>query len=147
MALLSLGMFTAARSPASAQPAVLGAVTPNPVAQRAWMTVGQRRFAITLADTTSARAFAAAMPLSLDMAELNGNEKHADLVLPLPVSPSVPGTIRNGDLLLYGAKTVVVFYATLDSRYTYTRLGRVDDPTALAQALGNQGARVTFSLK
>ena len=48
---------------------------------------------------------------------------------------------------MYGARTVVVFYATFDSSYSYTRLGRVDDPAALTQALGRQGVRVTFSLQ
>jgi aryl-alcohol dehydrogenase-like predicted oxidoreductase len=72
---------------------------------RMWMTVGERRFAITLADNAAARAFAAQLPLTLDMSELNGNEKHADLPKPLPANASRPGTIRNGDVMLYGADT------------------------------------------
>jgi hypothetical protein len=95
---------------------------------RMWMTVGERRFAITLTDNAAARAFAAQLPLTLDMSELNGNEKHADLPKPLPANASRPGTIRNGDLMLYGADTLVVFYLTFQSSYSYTRLGRVDDP-------------------
>ena len=110
-----------------------------------WMTVGERRFAITLADNASARAFAAHLPLTLDMHELNGNEKHADLVAALPANASRPGTIRNGDLMLYGTNTVVVFYETFDSSYAYTRLGRVDDPADLPQVLGRRGVRVVFS--
>ena len=47
--------------------------------------------------------------------------------------------------MLYGAKTLVVFYLTFDSSYSYARLGRVDDPTGLAQALGPRGVRVVFS--
>ena len=110
-----------------------------------WMTVGERRFAITLADTEAARSFAAQLPLALEMAELNGNEKHADLGQALPVNASRPGTIHSGDLLLYGSNTVVVFYETFRSSYTYTRLGRVDDPHGLAQALGRGSVRVVFS--
>ena len=49
-----------------------------------WMTVGEHRFAITLADNTTARAFSALLPLTLDMSELNGNEKHASLPQALP---------------------------------------------------------------
>lgn len=131
---------------AHAQPAT-SAAAQTPAYSRAWMTIGQRRFGITLADTAAARAFVDAFPLSMEMAELNGNEKHADLRKPLPASATRPGTIRNGDLLLYGTRTVVVFYATFDSSYSYTRLGRVDDPAALAQAVGTQGVRVTFSLQ
>ena len=110
-----------------------------------WMTVGERRFAITLADNAAARAFAAQLPLTLDMSELNGNEKHADLPKPLPANAIRPGTIRNGDLMLYGADTLVVFYLTFQSSYSYTRLGRVDDPSDLPPALGPRDVRVLFS--
>ena len=110
-----------------------------------WMTVGERRFAITLTDNAAARAFAAQLPLTLDMSELNGNEKHADLPKPLSTNASGAGTIRNGDLMLYGSDTLVVFYVTFNSSYSYTRLGRVDDPAGLAQALGPRGVRVLFS--
>ena len=110
-----------------------------------WMTVGERRFAITLADTNAARAFAAQLPLALAMADLNGNEKHADLPQALPTDASRPGTIQQGDLMLYGANTVVVFYEAFHSSYSYTRLGRVDDPTGLVEALGRGRVRVVFS--
>ena len=79
------------------------------------------------------------------MAELNGNEKHADLPRALPTNASRPGTIRNGDLMLYGSNTLVVFYLTFDSSYSYTRLGRVDDPADLAQTLGRRSVRIVFS--
>ena len=112
---------------------------------RMWMTIGERRFAVTLADTEAARAFAAMLPLTLDMEELNGNEKKKELPSPLPTDASRPGTIRNGDLLLWGSRTVVVFYLTFESTYAYTRLGRVDDPSGLPQALGRNDVRVVFS--
>jgi hypothetical protein len=128
------------------------AVAVNPVAapvkpkeSSMWMNVRERRFAVTLADTDAARGFAARLPLTLDMSELNGNEKKFDLPTALPANASRPGTIRNGDLMLYGTNTVVVFYMTFESAYSYTRLGRVDDPDGLAQALGARSIRVTFS--
>lgn len=112
---------------------------------RLWMTVGERRMAVTLADTEAARAFVARLPMTLDMTDLNHNEKKFDLPNELPANASRPGTIRNGDLMLYGANTVVLFYLTFDSPYSYTRLGRVSDPSGLAQALGQGRARVRFS--
>jgi hypothetical protein len=112
---------------------------------RMWMTVGERRFAITLNDNEAARAFRAMLPLTLDMPDLNGNEKHVDLPKALPANASRPGTIRSGDLMLYGSRTLVLFYLTFDSSYSYTRLGRLDDPRGLAQALGPRDARVVFS--
>lgn len=110
-----------------------------------WMTIGERRFAITLADTRAAQAFAAMLPLMLDMEELNGNEKKKELPNALPTDTYQPGVIRNGDLLLWGSRTVVIFYLTFDSHYSYTRLGRVDDTAGLAEALGRRDVRVVFS--
>lgn len=110
-----------------------------------WMTIGERRFPVTLADNDAARAFAAMLPLALDMPDLNGNEKHVKLPKALPANASKPGTIRNGDLMLWGADTLVVFYLTFDSPYPYTRLGRVDDPAGLPQVLGSGQVRIQFS--
>ena len=121
------------------------AASAQPEELRMWMTVGERRFAITLADNAAARAFASQLPLTLEMGELNGNEKHAELPKPLPANASRPGTIHNGDLMLYGADTLVVFYVTFQSSFSYTRLGRVDDPSELPRALGPRGVRVVFS--
>ncbi|AVG44168.1 cyclophilin-like fold protein [Achromobacter insolitus] len=146
--LLVLGGCDAAQPGASATPTTsttAAAATVQPEESRMWMTVGERRFAITLANTEAAQAFAAMMPLTIDMADLNSNEKHAELPRALPTNASRPGTIRNGDLMLYGSKTLVVFYLTFDSSYSYTRLGRVDDPSGLAQALGRRDVRIVFS--
>jgi len=117
----------------------------KPKETRMWMTINERRFAITLADNHTARAFSSQLPLTLHMEELNGNEKHAKLPTSLPANASRPGIIHNGDLMLYGDDTLVVFYSTFDSMYSYTRIGRVDDATGLAQALGPRSARITFS--
>lgn len=111
------------------------------------MTIGDRRFSVTLADNEAAREFAALLPLSLDMPDLNGNEKHVKLPKALAANPSRPGTIRNGDLMLWGADTLVVFYLTFDSPYSYTRLGRIDDPAALPQVLGPGKASIVFTKK
>jgi hypothetical protein len=81
----------------------------------------------------------------LDMAELNGNEKHADLLQALPADASRPGTIRNGDLMLYGSNTLVVFYKSFRSSYSYTRLGHVNDPAGLEQVLGQRSITIVFS--
>lgn len=115
-------------------------------ASRLWMTIGDRRFAITLTDNEATRKFAAMLPLTLDMEELNGNEKKKELPDALPTNESQPDTIRNGDLLLWGSRTLVIFYQTFESTYSYTRLGRVDDPTGLDQALGRGDIKVVFSM-
>lgn len=144
--LLALGACQAAQPGASGpSTTAANAAIVQPEEPRMWMTVGERRFAITLADTEAARSWAAMLPLTLDMPDLNRNEKHVQLPRALPTATTRPGTIRNGDIMLYGSQTLVVFYLTFDSAYAYTRLGRVDDPAGLAQALGSGTARITFS--
>ena len=56
-----------------------GAASVQPEELRMWLTVGDRRFAITLTDNAAARSFADLLPLTLDMPDLNGNEKHVSL--------------------------------------------------------------------
>ncbi|AKJ27108.1 cyclophilin-like fold protein [Caldimonas brevitalea] len=130
---------------AFAVPPAAAGISNTPEERRMWMTVGERRFSITLADNEAARAFAALLPLTLDMPDLNGNEKHVKLPKGLPADTSRPGTIRNGDLMLWGADTLVVFYLTFDSPYSYTRLGRIDDPASLPQVLGRGEVRIVFT--
>jgi hypothetical protein len=113
--------------------------------QRIWMKVGERRLSIILADNETSRAFAARLPLTLDMPDLNSNEKHVTLAQKLPSTPYRPGTIHSGDLMLYGSSTLVLFYLTFDSPYSYTRIGRVEGVDDLAQVLGRHSARVVFS--
>lgn len=142
LGLLAVGACQA-REPSISGPAA-AVVSVKPKELRMWMTINERRFAITITDNDTARAFAAQLPLTLHMEELNGNEKHAKLPTSLPANASRPGIIRNGDLMLYGEDTLVVFYSTFYSMYSYTRIGRVDDAAGLAQALGPQSARITF---
>jgi hypothetical protein len=111
-----------------------------------WMIVGQKRFGISLEDNPTTRELVARLPLSLDMTELHSNEKYATLDHPLPTQSYRPGTIHSGDLLLYGANTLVVFYQTFTSSYAYSRLGRIDNPAGLAGALGSGDVRATFSV-
>jgi len=141
---LLLGLFVTIGSPVIAF-ADASSASVKPEELRMWMTVGEQRFAITLTDNETARALAALLPLTLDMSEHNGNEKYASLPKALPTKASRPGTIHNGDLMLFGSQTLVVFYLTASTSYSYTRLGRVDDPASLAQALGRDGVQVVFS--
>ena len=110
------------------------------------ITIGSKTFHATLDENATATAFKAMLPLTVDMQELNGNEKLYRLPNKLPTKASNPGKIENGDLMLYGANTVVLFYKSFPTSYSYTRLGRINDPAGLASAVGSGSVVVTFEL-
>ena len=109
--------------------------------------IGSNTFNATLFDNATATAFEAMLPLTLDMDELNGNEKKYDLAKSLPTDSSNPKRINNGDLMLWGSNTLVLFYKTFPTTYSYTRLGKVEDPSGLQAAVGSGSVKVTFELE
>lgn len=109
--------------------------------------IGTSIFTATLYDNATAAAFKKLLPLTVDMVELNGNEKYVDLSKILPSSASNPGTIQKGDLMLYGSSTLVLFYDAFSTLYNYTRLGRIDDVSGLAAALGSGSVTVKFEMQ
>ena len=111
------------------------------------ITIGANAFTATLYKNESAAAFKEKLPMTINMKELNGNEKYFDLPNNLSTNASNPGTIQTGDLMLYGSNTLVLFYNTFSTSYNYTRLARIDDPSALAAALGSGNVTVRFELK
>lgn len=111
------------------------------------ITVNSQTFTATLLDNNSAKAFKEMLPLTINMTELNGNEKYYDFPNNLPTNSSNPGAVKNGDLMLYGSKTLVLFYQSFSTSYSYTKLGSVDDVMGLATALGSGNVAVTFKLE
>ena len=109
------------------------------------LSVGKAVFTAMLEDNETARELSARLPLRLDMTELNGNEKYANLDRPLPSSPGKVRRIEAGDVMLWGDDCLVVFYKSFDTPYSYTRIGHVDDAPALANAVG--GGNVTVDLQ
>lgn len=110
------------------------------------MIIGNEVFPVKLYENQTTQALVDLMPMTIDMSELNGNEKLYYLPDKLPTDTEQPGQIRAGDIMLYGDDCLVVFYETFSSSYRYTRLGYVEDVAVLAQAVGDGTIRVTFEL-
>ena len=110
------------------------------------LNIKNKTFNIVLEKSETTSALIKCLPLRITMLELNGNEKYYYLSKGLPTASSNPGTIRTGDLMLYGSTCVVLFYETFSTSYNYTRLGRITNPSGLASALGSGGVNVTFEI-
>lgn len=109
------------------------------------ITVSGRTFSATLYDNETAREFNKLLPITLDMSELNGNEKYYYLPDSLPRNSSIPSKINMGDIMLYGSDCLVFFYESFSTSYSYTPIGKIDDPDGLAAALGSGSVQVAFN--
>lgn len=111
------------------------------------ITVNSKAFYAKLNDNPTVTALRAMLPLTLDMEELNGNEKFFHFSKDLPSNPVNPGTIYSGDLMLWGRNSLVLFYKTFSTSFNYTSLGRIDNPEGLATAVGAGNVTVKFEIE
>jgi hypothetical protein len=111
------------------------------------ITIGTAVFTASFNNNATATAFRTMLPLSITMSELNGNEKYYYLSSTLPTNASGTGTIQTGDLMLYGNNCLVLFYKSFNTAYSYTRIGRIDNPSGLAAALGKDNITVRFEIQ
>jgi hypothetical protein len=107
--------------------------------------IGEKSFTARMEDNETARAFSVMLPLKLEMRDLNDNEKVIELPKRLPGEVTSPGTIREGDLMIWSSRSLVLFYKTFSSSYSYFRLGRIEDTAGLVQAVGDGTVTVTFT--
>lgn len=111
------------------------------------LSIGDMVFMAKLYDNDTARELVSRMPMELDMSELHGNEKYYYLPESLPTDAENPGNIHTGDLMLYGSDCLVLFYEDFQSSSSYTRLGYLENPVGLSEAVGAGSVTVTFELE
>jgi hypothetical protein len=63
---------------------------------------------------------------------------------PLPSKAENVRRIEAGDVMLWGKDCLVVFYKSFETPYSYTRIGKIDNASKLADALGKGSVTVTF---
>ncbi|MCP9757204.1 hypothetical protein EGI26_18750 [Lacihabitans sp. CCS-44] len=109
--------------------------------------VREKTFTATILDNTTAKAFLTLLPLKLNMEELNNNEKYAQLPKSVPTNASEPASVQSGDLMMYGSSTLVLFYKSFSTSYSYSKIGKIDDVTGLVSALGRDNVKVSLELE
>lgn len=118
----------------------------NPIGNKLKITIGSVTFTATLNDNSTATFFKSMLPLTINMRELNGNEKFHYFASTLPTNATT-GNIRTGDLVLYGNNCLVLFYENLNTSYSYTRLGKIENISGFVSALGTGSVTVKYELE
>lgn len=108
------------------------------------ITVGSKEFHATLNAGEAVEKLIEMFPLDVTMNEHNGNEKYYDLPDRVPGRATSTGRVEAGDLMIWSSRTLVLFYADARTSYSYIRLGRIDDPSGLREAVGRGSVRVRF---
>lgn len=108
------------------------------------ITIGNQVFNATLANNATAEAFKKRLPLTLEMSDYGGFEKIATIDN-LPTADKRENSLDLGDLMLYSGNTLVLFYAQ-HGGYSYTRIGKIDNPEGLKKALEDKKVIVKMEL-
>ena len=106
------------------------------------ISVGEQIFYANLENNSSTQELIKKLPLEVEMTELNGNEKYYKFVENFPSDDKKISEIREGDLMLYGSSYLVIFYKNFSTSYSYTRLGKIENPANLSEILGDGNIRV-----
>ena len=101
-------------------------------------------FTVTLEDNETTRELVNRLPLNIEMNELNGNEKYYYFDESFPSNSSRIEIIEKGDIMLYGSDCLVLFYESFNTSYSYTRIGKLDNPSLLDDVIGKDSIRVTI---
>lgn len=123
------------------------AVPSETITTKMKITIGSAVFTATFYDNVTATAFKAMLPLTIDMRELNGNEKFYYFPTTFPTNASNGGNIQAGDLMLYGNNCLVLFYQNFNASYSYTRIGRIDNISGLITAVGSGNVSIKYEIQ
>ncbi|MDO5708898.1 MAG: cyclophilin-like fold protein [Coriobacteriales bacterium] len=135
----------AEQKPAAQEPAEGDAMNAADNRLRIRVAVNGTPFTATLEDGPAAEDLLSALPLTLHMEELHGNEKYNYTDVQFSGDEYVPDVIQTGDLMVYSDTCLVLFYETFDNPgHAYQYVGRIDDVSKLAEVCGSNSVMVDF---
>lgn len=112
-----------------------------------YVIIANTAFEATFADNTGARALKDLLTqesVTIAMRDYGGFEKVGSLGQCLSRDDRQI-TTQPGDIVLYQGNQIVLFYGS--NSWSYTCLGKINDLTGLAEALGNGDISITLSLQ
>lgn len=107
--------------------------------------VNNKIFKIVLEDNKTVKSLTQKLPITLEMSDLNNNEKYCYLNFTLPTDSKSVKNIKKGDVMLFGNSCLVIFYKSFTTSYSYTKIGHIENPTDIETVLGKKDIKVVLT--
>ena len=107
--------------------------------------VNNKIFKIVLEDNKTVKSLTQKLPITLEMSDLNNNEKYCYLNFTLPTDSKSVKNIKKGDVMLFGNSCLVIFYKSFTTSYSYTKIGYIENPADIETILGKKDIKVILT--
>jgi len=91
------------------------------------ITINNKKYVLKLENNKTSFDLLSIAPLTVEMSDLNNNEKYVYLSLSLNEEANYSGSIKKGDVMLYQSNCLVIFYKDFETNYHYTKIGHIDN--------------------
>ena len=107
--------------------------------------VNNKIFKIVLEDNKTVKSLTQKLPITLEMSDLNNNEKYCYLNFTFPTDSKSVKSIKKGDVMLFGSNCLVIFYKSFTTSYSYTKIGHIENPADIETILGKKDIKVVLT--
>ena len=113
--------------------------------QKMNIQIDNKTFTVIVENNKTVKELYQKLPITLEMSDLNNNEKYCYLDFTLPTDSKSVKNIKKGDVMLFGNSCLVIFYKSFTTSYSYTKIGHIETPADIETALGKKDIKVVLT--
>ena len=113
--------------------------------QKMNIQIDNKTFTVIVENNRTVKELYQKLPITLEMSDLNNNEKYCYLDFTLPTDSKSVKNIKKGDVMLFGNSCLVIFYKSFTTSYSYTKIGHIENPANIETALGRKDIKVILT--
>ena len=113
--------------------------------QKMNIQIDNKTFTVIVENNKTVKELYQKLPITLEMSDLNNNEKYCYLDFTLPTDSKSVKNIKKGDVMLFGNSCLVIFYKSFTTSYSYTKIGHIENPADIETILGKKDIKVVLT--
>ena len=113
--------------------------------QKMNIQIDNKTFTVIVENNRTVKELYQKLPITLEMSDLNNNEKYCYLDFTLPTDSKSVKNIKKGDVMLFGNSCLVIFYKSFTTSYSYTKIGHIENPADIETVLGKKDIKVILT--